>query len=217
GFAPILIVVLIAVIIGGYLVYSGKINLNKSQTTNNPITQNLPSTTVRDETTNWKTYENSLSKYTLKYPSEWGFRDVDIKLFSKEDQKVLISYTAFGEVYQEKDNPYVWKGIETVRSAGEPLLIVKKTEGKTLQQITEDFKKSVVKGRGNVKRSEVKTIDGTEGVLIVTSTEFADPKASYFHYYFIKNQQFYEYSYLSRDESPVLIPETILSTFKFTQ
>lgn len=46
GFAPILVILLIAVITGGYLVYSGKINLNKSQTINNTSVQNSPSAIV---------------------------------------------------------------------------------------------------------------------------------------------------------------------------
>ena len=70
GFAPILIVLLITVVIGGYLLYSGKINLPQKQIT----TQ----TTSADETANpdliganWKTYKAFSNFYSISYPSKW--------------------------------------------------------------------------------------------------------------------------------------------------
>lgn len=73
GFAPILIIILMAILIGGYLVYSGKINLNKSQPTSNQTTQS--SATSKDESVNWKTYNSPDGLYTFKYPesSNWYF------------------------------------------------------------------------------------------------------------------------------------------------
>lgn len=218
GFAPILIVILIALAVGGYLIYQ-KQTKPVFQSSPSPVATPVASSsaeTINPDSigANWKTYKNSQSKYTLKYPSEWGFRDVDIKLLPEEDRKVFISHTSFSKVYP--DNPNWRKDIGETPS-GDPLLSVKKTEGKTLQQITEDFKKYVTEGHGKVKKSETRMIDNTEAVLIVINTEFADPKPSYFDYYFVKNQRVYKYSYRSLDESPALIPETILSTFKFTQ
>lgn len=68
GFAPLLIVLFIAAAIGGYLIYFGKINLNKTQT--------IPSATISpslspEETTHWKTYTNSELAYTIQYPASW--------------------------------------------------------------------------------------------------------------------------------------------------
>lgn len=48
GFTPILIILLIATVIGGYLVYSGKINSNKSQPT-----PSSSSVTIKNETTDF--------------------------------------------------------------------------------------------------------------------------------------------------------------------
>ncbi len=205
GLAPILVLLVIAAIGGVY--YFGKSQSAKPQSPNPVITSPF------DKTVNWKTYGNSQGKYTLKYPSDWGLRDIGVNLFPKEDQAALISYTAFSKVY--KDNPDLRTDtLETPH--GDPILTVKKNERKTLQQITDDYKNSIIK-TGNIKRSELRTIDKTEAVLIVTGTEYADPKPSYFNYYFIKNQQIYTYSYYSPDESPSSIPDQILSTFKFTQ
>ncbi len=65
GLAPILIILLIAAAIGGYLVYSGKINTSKKQVVQTPKV---------DDTANWKTYTNNIYGYTLKYPSEWEYK-----------------------------------------------------------------------------------------------------------------------------------------------
>ena len=58
GLAPIVIVLLIAAAVGGYLVYSGKINFPQKQI----------QTTEVDETANWKTYTNNKYKYSFRYP-----------------------------------------------------------------------------------------------------------------------------------------------------
>lgn len=58
GFAPILIVVLIAAIIGGYLIYSGKINLNKSQQ-NSPSVQTSTNHTSKPKTTPATIFQNN--------------------------------------------------------------------------------------------------------------------------------------------------------------
>lgn len=81
GLSPILIVLLITAIIGGYLIYSGKINLNKSQLTPVQTTQPSPS----DETANWKTYSNLESNYSIKYPNILNYRTSN---YQREDRKV---------------------------------------------------------------------------------------------------------------------------------
>lgn len=69
GLAPILVVLIIALGIGGYLIYSGKINLNQKyspqQTTQTP--------TASDQTANWKTYTNSSLGFSFSYPKELSY------------------------------------------------------------------------------------------------------------------------------------------------
>lgn len=73
GIAPILIVLLIAAAVGGYLIYQKQ---TKPSIVPQSVTQSSPSpvassvATSSAETTNWKTYkDNNLS---FKYPSEWS-------------------------------------------------------------------------------------------------------------------------------------------------
>ena len=79
GLTPLLIVLLIAAAIGGYLLYSGKINLNNTsstpvQTTQpSPATDASPAPTGAGETANWKTYSDLINPYTVKYPPDWAY------------------------------------------------------------------------------------------------------------------------------------------------
>ncbi len=85
GFAPILIVILIAIIVGGYLIYKyvgfcGSNCIDESKVfpadsaslikqTPQPIaTPQVAS--VLDETANWKTYRDQQIRFELQYPSE---------------------------------------------------------------------------------------------------------------------------------------------------
>jgi len=86
GFAPILIVLIIAAAIGGYLVYSGKINLNQPKQIActadakicpdgsvvgrmGPNCEFAACPQVSDETSNWKTYTNKEYGFEFKYPN----------------------------------------------------------------------------------------------------------------------------------------------------
>lgn len=64
GLAPILIVLILAVLIGGYLVYQ---NQPKPTPSPQPTNQLSPAS---DETANWKTYTNSKYGFSFKYPSD---------------------------------------------------------------------------------------------------------------------------------------------------
>lgn len=80
GLAPILIVLILAAAVGGYLLYSGKINLNQTTTqvaqpTSTPDVS--PAPTADAETANWKTFKNTKLGYEIKYPSDWSIRDED--------------------------------------------------------------------------------------------------------------------------------------------
>lgn len=69
GLAPIGIVLLVAAVaIGGYLIYSGKANLNQ-QTSSTPTTTPA-STTNSNETVDWKIYTSTDHKFSIKYPNE---------------------------------------------------------------------------------------------------------------------------------------------------
>lgn len=64
GLAPILVVLLIVLAVGGYLLYQKQ--FKPAFTPQSP-----PSPIASDETANWKTYTNNKYKYSFKYPPSW--------------------------------------------------------------------------------------------------------------------------------------------------
>ncbi len=91
GFAPILILVGILVIIGvaGGAYYFGKSQVSKSQLPNPVVASQTPQPTTApqpssasDETANWKTYTNDYWKFQFQYPPTWallpGYKPTDI-------------------------------------------------------------------------------------------------------------------------------------------
>ncbi len=99
GFAPILIVVLIAAAVGGYFWFNDSNNQTKPaqnvQTTKTPAPATKPESTSSaaspapngaGETANWKTYTNTKFGYQIKYPSnreytEYNTEDYDYTSF----------------------------------------------------------------------------------------------------------------------------------------
>lgn len=75
GFAPILMVLLVALSLAGYLIYQKQTSprvtsQSPTQSTPSPTADARPAPTGAGETANWKTY-NSLCGFTIKYPEEW--------------------------------------------------------------------------------------------------------------------------------------------------
>lgn len=77
GLAPILIVILIALAVGGYFVYTNYSNLsrvisrdNQTKSTQSGQTTQTP-TPTSDSVVDWKTYTNIELAYSIKYPSSW--------------------------------------------------------------------------------------------------------------------------------------------------
>ncbi len=76
GFAPILIILLIALAVGGYSIYSNYLN-NQTKPTPQPTTHSTPqpSPSPADEIANWKTYTNTKYGFSLKYPPTYILLD----------------------------------------------------------------------------------------------------------------------------------------------
>lgn len=70
GLSPVLIILLIAAAIGGYLIYSGKITIPQKQITQTPKSDASPAPTITDETSNWKTYSSNKHGFSVKYPED---------------------------------------------------------------------------------------------------------------------------------------------------
>lgn len=86
GFAPIIILVLIALAVVGYFGY--KNYWPKSQTP--VITSPLPTVTA-DPTVNWKAYTNNKYQFEFKYPSDWidlASKPEDVTFFKSGDNQI---------------------------------------------------------------------------------------------------------------------------------
>ena len=73
----LLIVLLIAAAIGGYLFYTNYSN-NRSKIISSPTIQQVtqPSSTTTDEIANWKTYTSKYGEFSFKYPPNWYTENV---------------------------------------------------------------------------------------------------------------------------------------------
>lgn len=68
GLTSILIVILIAVGLGGYLIYQ-----KQTRPTPAPQPTTQPSPSPSDEAVSWKTYTNTEYGYAIKYPPVWSY------------------------------------------------------------------------------------------------------------------------------------------------
>lgn len=101
GFAPLVIIILIALALGGYLVYQKQF---KSVVVPQPASQPSPVPAISDDITNWKTYINSEYKYQLQYPKNWNssvgkFSDsiLDSQCFGIDLNKCILNIAIFDE------------------------------------------------------------------------------------------------------------------------
>lgn len=86
GLAPILIVILIALAVGGYLVYSKQTTQSTpAPKAASPVPNGTGETANPDSIgANWQTYVNTKYKYSLRYPDNWR----------------LITYTQTDDIYK---------------------------------------------------------------------------------------------------------------------
>lgn len=79
GFAPILIVIIITALIGGYLIYQNSFQIKTPPPTTQltSIPSSVPESTNSAETTNWKTYSKNIfnQQISFEYPSNWVITD----------------------------------------------------------------------------------------------------------------------------------------------
>ncbi len=85
GLAPIIIVILIAVALGGYLLYKQQ----PKPTLSSPQTTYSTSSPTTDETANWKTYTNSIYQFSFDYPQDWSFNTPSLEDKHSNNKSVL--------------------------------------------------------------------------------------------------------------------------------
>ena len=104
GLAPILIVLLIAVGIGGYLLYQKQLKpVSVPQPSPSPVVS--PESSNSAQTTNpdliganWKTYTNTKYSFTVNYPSDWKIDELTmpINLNKSGDSASVVNFNAPG-------------------------------------------------------------------------------------------------------------------------
>ncbi len=77
GLTPILIVLILAALIGGYVLYSRQKSSTPSslQPFDSAQGKPTPQTSSSAEMANWKTYTNIPNGFSIKYPSEWNVKE----------------------------------------------------------------------------------------------------------------------------------------------
>lgn len=95
GFVPVLIVVLVATLLGGYFLYSKQFKSVLQQPSSTPtITSNESSSSA--ETANWKAHTNIEGSYSFQYPPTWV-----VEIF-KEKYPNNVSYDKAHVIFQSR-------------------------------------------------------------------------------------------------------------------
>ena len=121
GLAPILIIILIAVMaVGGYLLYQKQIKpVAVPQFSPSPVVSPVisPIASSSADTANWKTYTNSKYGFTLKYPQNLSVKETsNIIIFNAVGNK--DNETVFALIVYENPNNLSLKDYET-KNTGE--------------------------------------------------------------------------------------------------
>lgn len=70
GFAPVLVIIIVALLVGGVAVSTGKLNLFFNKPSDSPVPSESSQTA-----SSWETYKNNESGYSIKYPKGWVVKD----------------------------------------------------------------------------------------------------------------------------------------------
>ncbi|MDO8639084.1 MAG: PsbP-related protein [Candidatus Daviesbacteria bacterium] len=117
GFAPILTVILIALMLaGGFLIYQKQIKPASliQKTTQIPSTPSAQT----DETANWKTYENKNLGISFKYPSDWNLLEYEnyVGVIKDPDFRMVVGacpgYSFVIRKFDPKENYQIYQPIE---------------------------------------------------------------------------------------------------------
>lgn len=96
GLTPMLIVLLIVLIFGGYFLWNNYSNNRNNQIKPFPTplaTSQIPRSTpsLSDETANWKTFVDKSNTFSVKYPSDFTVKEVNAEREFRESRSAFIS------------------------------------------------------------------------------------------------------------------------------
>lgn len=216
GIAPILIVILIALALGGYLLYQKQFKpVSVLQPSPSPVTspEASSSATASPESTgiretanpdsivaNWKTYENKPFFYQIKYPSNW-----------------IVQNVLYGQSLTEGDSLIGINPNNNMARAGDEINI-EVVKDKTVEEAIQ-----LLKNSNKLKSSGSFTLGDIKGKRIETtyiqpnqkslSDKTANPTGTKVSVMFERNGNLY---ILSSLDYALVTFNKILSTFKFT-
>lgn len=204
GFAPILIIFLVLIAIGGAYYFGtkrGNVFPTPTQTptsiTTSTPTQITPTVKpTADPTANWKTYANSSYSYQIKYPSDWSV--------IREDK----DKPAFKTIVQLTPN----------NSTNNLPSVVVVIEQNTFDTVYNGLKEISERYKGTFKQFTVNNlITNANKAEFITGAGDSDYNIQVI---FEKNKLAYNIEFLSNnppDPNEIKLFDQILSTFKFTQ
>lgn len=107
GLVPIAIILIIAVVIGGYFLYQKqKVSTPLSQ----PTTQQASSSA---EMINWKTYIDKTLNYSFQYPSNWTIKVSEVNYLTDDKGNKFPAYTVDLNDESNKTQPFtLWSNFQ---------------------------------------------------------------------------------------------------------
>ena len=203
GLAPILIVLLIALGVGGYLIYQKQIkpvNITQQTTQSTPAPTSNPESTTSADISNWKTYTNDKLKLSFKHPESYK-------------QEIINEPTRYS-IYLTKDTVYTVGGGQAGGNVLQKGTVISVTLYPAKSLVEKDLKSEY----GNDIKINQVTVDQKQGTEIILPDQ-VDKRI-----YFKRDNEVIGMS-LSvgfENNSPENQKYTsdfnqILSTFKFTQ
>ena len=204
------IVMVVAVGIGGYMVGANQSQIAQPPSQSlPPVTQPSP-TPTQDETANWKTYRSSRCEFEISYPSEWKLDDA-----SNKQEKENSAYQLGGVSIEAPNFKRVLEA-----NTGMNIFITRTKLGTTsprgfIINSVDDYIKSVEShpySEGAAYNKQDKNYGSLSGKYFELN---AFGKSASF--VIVKNNDLYALSWPKKDDDPYINSiNQILSTFKFT-
>lgn len=223
GFAPVLIVILIAVVAtGGYFVYTNyKTSIfdrtnNRTKAPALPVQQgthvtSLPSPSPDNEIVNWKTI-SIVGEYSIDYPSDWiaenhliSSEKALIRIFNP---KTMIGDPSNGESGLLTPSEYIFLSEDQTNKSVTQAL--NETQN---QSCTSPFPKEVCDNFKKTRRAEV--INGIQFESFIPYSPSGETPGLYRVYSASDGKRVYTFNGTFQDNNPNSLVNKILSTFKF--
>lgn len=223
GIAPILIIILIAVAVGGYLLYQKQLkSVSVSQSSPSPVASPVASSSA--EIANWKTYTNIQDGYSMKYRQDFVITKRDFWTIFKSPVAAkgggYPDEDWFDLAISVKDNPNNQTALEYVNEYADST-ITESLKRVPNSDTNSELRKFYNTRANNIRSSFKNYSNGIIDGIIGDTDGYENPNTAVI---FSKNKKIYIFSLLGGPNTGTPPTKTaekifqqILSTFKFTQ